>query len=451
MKLDSDYLNKTNFDKYKRIIVAYSGGVDSLVLLHILSLIPKVKEKLFAVHVNHQVSPNSTLWAKHCEKTCKSMGVNFNLLELELKKNRKLSENDLRKFRYRALLNWVQKKDALFTGHHLNDHVETIFFRILRGTGIKGLTGIEEFSQVEGVDLIRPLVNFSKEDILDYADLNKLKWIEDESNEDISFSRNFIRKIIFPSLQNKDLPSYLNSFSYLSKKAKEANEILEEVAYADLKLCSTESSDKLLILKIRELSKARAKNLLFRWLSVRTNLSISSALTEQVYKNVVLAKESKDPVISFGKHDKRGSFQIRKFNGELYHLPLIDNEILNYNKVWKWNPQSPLELPTGTLSMTLKKGLGLSSELSQKGIFIRARTGGERCKPKGRDKSQRLKNLFQEYQVPPWIRNRIPLLYIEDKIAAVSDLWVCEEFLAKKNEEGLVLNWSDNLENKQTL
>ena len=90
MKLDSDYLNKTNFDKYKRIIVAYSGGVDSLVLLHILSLIPKVKEKLFAVHVNHQVSPNSTLWAKHCEKTCKSMGVNFNLLELELNKNRKL-------------------------------------------------------------------------------------------------------------------------------------------------------------------------------------------------------------------------------------------------------------------------------------------------------------------------------------------------------------------------
>ncbi|MEO1956002.1 MAG: tRNA lysidine(34) synthetase TilS, partial [Gammaproteobacteria bacterium] len=106
-----------------------------------------------------------------------------------------------------------------------------------------------------------------------------------------------------------------------------------------------------------------------------------------------------------------------------------------------------LVLPTGTLSMKVSSGTGLSSSLSQKGIIIRGRAGGERCKPQGRSKSQKLKKLFQEYGVPPWERNRIPLIYIGDDLAAVSDLWVCEDFLAEKDEEGIILNWTDNLRN----
>ena len=131
----------------------------------------------------------------------------------------------------------------------------------------------------------------------------------------------------------------------------------------------------------------------------------------------------------------------------MHHFPLVETNSLNGNKKWSWNLQTPLILPTGTLSTKPSSGRGLSSELSQKGIFIKARTGGERCKPQGRSKSQKLKKLLQEYQVPPWARDRLPLVYIDNELAAVSDLWVCEGFIAKKNEKGLVLNWSDNLDN----
>ena len=135
---------------------------------------------------------------------------------------------------------------------------------------------------MEGIDLIRPLISYSKKDLLDYADKFEVNWIEDESNEDLSISRNFIRKKVIPNLKNDNWPEYKNSISYLSSKAKEANEILDEIAYLDLKLCASESLDKLSILKIKELSNARAMNVLFTWLSLNTHLGVSNKLTDQV-------------------------------------------------------------------------------------------------------------------------------------------------------------------------
>ena len=129
-------------------------------------------------------------------------------------------------------------------------------------------------------------------------------------------------------------------------------------------------------------------------------------------------------------------------------MPLTETESLSDKKVWKWNFNKPLELPTGTLSMQVTLGKGISTLLTKSGISIKGRAGGERCKPEGRSKSQKLKKLFQEYGVPPWARDRIPLVYVGDQLAAVSDLWVCEEFVAKKDERGIVLSWTDSLDNQ---
>ena len=442
---DPSHLKQIGISNYKRIVVAYSGGIDSSVLLYAISSVPEFKEKLFALHVNHGISKNSSSWEKHCQKTCLSLGVNFVSLAIDFKPEKEINENDMRKARYEALFSWLNKEDVLFTGHHQNDHVETIFFRLMRGTGIKGLSGINKISKLNGIDVIRPLINYSKEDIKNFAKLNKLSWVQDESNLDLSISRNFIRRKIFPSLKNRNWPSYLKSLSYLSEKAKEANEILEEVADSDINHCSKVSPDKLSILKIQELSKARGLNLLFRWLSLKTELSISSKIIEEIYKCIILSKESSVPIVSVGKPGKRGSFQIRRYNGSLYHLPLVGVNSLTDKKIWNWNLEVPLVLPTGILSVQVSSGRGLSSVLTKKEIFIKGRSGGERCKPQGRSKSQKLKKLFQEYRVPPWIRERIPLVYIDDELAAVSDLWVCEEFLAKTDEQGIVLNWTDHL------
>ena len=442
-----DNLRDINLENYSRIAVAFSGGLDSSVLLHSLVSIPEFKEKVFAIHVNHGLSPNSKSWIKHCEKFCSGLGVNFIPLTIELE-NSKTNENILRKARYEALFSCLKQGDVLCTAHHQDDHIETILFRILRGTGIKGLAGIEKYSQMEGIDLIRPLISYSKKDLLDYADKFEVNWIEDESNEDLSISRNFIRKKVIPNLKNDNWPEYKNSISYLSSKAKEANEILDEIAYLDLKLCASESLDRLSILKIKELSHARAMNVLFTWLGINTHLGVSNKLTDQVYKSIILASESSNPVVTFGKKGQKGSFQIRRFNNFLRHLPLTETETLSNKKVWKWNSDDPLELPTGTLSMQVALGKGISTQLTEPGISIKGRIGGERCKPEGRSKSQKLKKLFQEYGVPPWVRDRIPLVYVGDQLAAVSDLWVCEEFVAKKDERGIVLSWADNLDNQ---
>ena len=442
-----DNLRDINLENYSRIAVAFSGGLDSSVLLHSLVGIPEFKEKVFAIHVNHGLSPNSKSWIKHCDKFCSGLGVNFIPLTIELE-NSKTNENILRKARYEALFSCLKQGDVLCTAHHQDDHIETILFRILRGTGIKGLAGIEKYSQMEGIDLIRPLISYSKKDLLDYADKFEVNWIEDESNEDLSISRNFIRKKVIPNLKNDNWPEYKNSISYLSSKAKEANEILDEIAYLDLKLCASESLDRLSILKIKELSHARAMNVLFTWLGINTHLGVSNKLTDQVYKSIILASESSNPVVTFGKKGQKGSFQIRRFNNFLHHLPLTETETLSNKKVWKWNTNNPLELPTGTLSMQLSLGKGISTQLTEPGISIKGRIGGERCKPEGRSKSQKLKKLFQEYGVPPWVRDRIPLVYVGDQLAAVSDLWVCEEFVAKKDERGIVLSWTDSIDNQ---
>ena len=442
-----DNLRDINLENYSRIAVAFSGGLDSSVLLHSLVGIPEFKEKVFAIHVNHGLSPNSKSWIKHCDKFCSGLGVNFIPLTIELE-NSKTNENILRKARYEALFSCLKQGDVLCTAHHQDDHIETILFRILRGTGIKGLAGIEKYSQMEGIDLIRPLISYSKKDLLDYADKFEVNWIEDESNEDLSISRNFIRKKVIPNLKNDNWPEYKNSISYLSSKAKEANEILDEIAYLDLKLCASESLDRLSILKIKELSHARAMNVLFTWLGINTHLGVSNKITDQVYKSIVLASENSNPVVTFGKRGESGSFQIRRFNNFLRHLPLTETETLSNKKVWKWNTNNPLELPTGTLSMQLSLGKGISTQLTEPGISIKGRIGGERCKPEGRSKSQKLKKLFQEYRVPPWVRDRIPLVYVGNQLAAVSDLWVCEEFVAKKDERGIVLSWADNLDNQ---
>ncbi len=441
-----DHLRDINLENYSRMAVAFSGGLDSSVLLHSLASIPEYHERVFAIHVNHGLSPNSETWTKHCKKFCSDLGITLIPLTIELK-NSKINENILRKARYKAFFSCLKKGDVLCTAHHQDDHIETILFRILRGTGIKGLAGIEKYSQVEDIDLIRPLISYSKKDLLDYANKFEVNWIEDESNEDLSISRNFIRKKVIPNLKNDNWPEYKNSISYLSTKAKEANEILDEIAYLDLKSCASESLDQLSIHKIKKLSHSRAMNLLFTWLGLNTHLGVSNKLTDQVYKSIILASESSNPVVTFGKRGEKGSFQIRRFNNFLHHLPLTETEVLSDKKVWKWNSDNPLKLPTGTLSMQVALGKGISTQLTEAGISIKGRAGGERCKPQGRSKSQKLKKLFQEYGVPPWVRDRVPLVYVGDQLAAVSDLWVCEDFVAKQDERGIVLNWTDSLDN----
>ena len=444
---DPEFIKEIDFSSYKRIGVAYSGGVDSTVLIHFLSLIPDLKKKLFALHVNHGISSKSDLWEEHCKNNCLSLEIDFVSLKLEFKTIKNPNENELRKARYKELFSWSEEGDVICTAHHKDDQVETILFRILRGTGIKGLEGIKKFSKRKDVDLIRPFLDVSKEDLIKYAKQNNLSWVEDDSNDDLLITRNYIRNKVLPLLAKK-WPQYSNSFTNLSTKAQDARLVLEELSYSDLNSCLGDSKDHLSILKMKGLSKERIKNLMHTWLTQLNKVNIPSSFLEQAYRNIFQSREDSNPLISFGKPEIRGSFQLRRFNNYIYFLPLLDPILLETNNSWNWNINRVLELPTGVLSSKKVFGKGLASETSGNNLKVKARSGGERCKPFGRSKSQKLKKLFQEYKVPPWVRDRIPLVYVGDQLAAVSDLWVCDEFVAKKDERGIVLSWADNLDNQ---
>ena len=342
-------LDKIDFSKYKRIGVAFSGGVDSLVLLHSLSLIVENREKLFALHVNHGISSKSSSWEKHCKETCTSLHVQFVSFDLDYLKKEGLNENDLRNARYKKLLSWATKDDVLCTAHHKDDQSETILFRILRGTGIKGLKGIEQFSYMEGIPLLRPLLNFSKEDLIEYAKFNSLTWVEDESNKNSSIPRNFLRQQTLPTL-TKHWPNYSDSFKHLANKAKEADKILAEIAVSDFNSCVGNSIDQLSISSINRLSKERKKNLISRWLNTFQKTSVSSSLVEQILRNIILSRRDSNPVISFGKPGGKNSFQLRKFKDHIFFLPYLETNSLKENDFWNWDLESPLVLPTGTLS-----------------------------------------------------------------------------------------------------
>ena len=442
--LNLDKLSLEEMLGYQRIGIAFSGGVDSHVLLHFLTKKLHKHTNLFALHINHGINDQSNLWERHCKEICNSLGVNFVSFKLSFKDSSSVNEHDLRKARYSKLLSWANDEDVICTAHNKDDNTETILFRIIRGTGIKGLKGIPFKRKIGNVHLIRPFLQISKSEIIDYAKKNNLFWIEDPSNQDITFSRNFLRADILPLIK-KRWPKYTDSFSHLSIHAKYSQEIAEEVADLDLKKYLLGSSNQLSLSCIGHLSEARFLNLLHRWLSNYSNQPISFKIIQEIKKTFLSENKQTDPIITLGGVDNEGSFQLRKYGEVLFILPHISPVILNERPSLQWNMENPIDLPTGKLTAIKSFGKGLETDAIKGNINIQWRIGGERCKPAGRNKSQRLKKLLQEYEIPPWLRDRLPLIYIDEKLAAVADVWVCDKFLASKEKLGVCFDWKDNL------
>ena len=431
---------------YNRIGVAFSGGVDSHVLLYSLAQIVSTQKNLYALHINHSIDRNSDLWEKHCKEVCKKLKINFVSFKLNSKDKVSLNENDLRKARYSKLLSWTKPGDVLLTAHHKDDNAETILFRILRGTAINGLKGIPYKRKVKEVDLVRPLLNYSKEEILSYAKKNNLVWIEDPSNKDKKFSRNFIRNEVFPLLKTK-WPHYLESFEKLAHHANLTQESIDEIADRDINEILLKDPNQLSVSKLQRLSNARKRNLIYRWLSIFCPKTVSSKIVDEVIKTFLISKYHVKATVSLGRKGRGGSVQIRRYEDKLFLLPTLP-DLSNQNSVLlEWDMKNSLELSTGKLSAVKTIGKGVHTDSSNNKVKIQFRSGGERCRPAGRTKSQTLKKLLQEYSIPPWLRDRLPLIYVEGEIAAVANIWTCEDFLASEGQYGMSFDWKDNLNN----
>ncbi len=439
MKLISE-ISFGEFTSYERIGVAYSGGLDSTVLLHLLSQSITDKSTIFALHVNHSVSPSSNKWEEFCSKTASDLGIQFTSWRLGNIDNK--SEENLRNLRYKKFIEWGNVNDLILTAHHQEDQIETILFRIMRGTGINGLEGIPVWRKEKNLNMYRPLLDIPKDQIKEYALSNELTWIEDESNKDITISRNFLRQELIPKAKTR-WNSLNKSILHLSAEAIKQNKISLEIAVSDLNSVRS-GLNSLDLKKLLSLSKERVENLLFFWLNSEFNIKMRNQFLKQVVNTLRNSKSVdtlKFPVA--GKEEKR-PFVLYVKGEEIFISEELSLDRLDANFKLDWDLKSKIEIPSGLLFTESSLGHGISSSYIKNKVIIRGREGGERCKPYGRDKSQKLKKLLQEYQIPPWQRDRLPLIYIGDKLAAVSSLWVCEEFHAKPNEKGILINWNDN-------
>jgi tRNA(Ile)-lysidine synthase len=415
----------------KRWVVAYSGGVDSHVLLHQLAAlsVDANTPPVLAIHINHGLQVTASHWQQHCEFVCDNLNVDCTSMAVNVA-GKGGPEQSARDARYGAFEQFLQAGDVLFQGHHLDDQAETVLMRLLNGSGPKGLAGIPAQRIIGSATLARPLLQYTKADILDYAQQQQLDWVEDTSNDDKRYDRNFLRNEILPQLQQR-WPGVKRNLSRSALLCANLSEEISSLAAADLAACDYHSTDASLCVDgLLALSLNRRLSVLRQLALSLQQLPPSLAVLEQVNK-ALTADSQAHPLIQCG------DAEFRITAGRLLIMPILP--AVDASSVYQWNGQSVLALGgLGFLEAVSSSGRGLR-------CFDRAevkyRQGGERCKPAGRKHSQTLKKLLQEYSVKPWLRDRVPLIYIDDQLAAVGDYWVCDDFISPQGEPGLELIW----------
>jgi tRNA(Ile)-lysidine synthase len=382
-----------------------------------------------AIHINHGLQSSASQWQQHCESVCDSLTIDCISVVVSVDGEGGV-EQSARDARYAAFEQYLEVGDVLFQGHHLDDQAETVLMRLLNGSGPKGLAGIPSQRSLGRAKLARPLLNCTKEDIKNYAQQRQLTWIEDTSNDNNRYDRNFLRNVIFPQLQRR-WPGVKRNLSRSGLLSAQLSLDVLMLAEEDLVACDYRSDDTSLCVKaLLTLSVSRRLSVLRQLALTFQDLPPSLALLQQVNK-ALLADSQAHPLIQYA------GMEFRIDAERLMIMPTLI--AVDSSLVYQWDGQSLLVLEgVGSLEAVSSNGLGL--RLFEQ-AEVRYRQGGERCKPDGRKHSQTLKKLFQEYSVKPWLRDKVPLIYIDDQLAAVGDYWVCDGFVSPEGEPGLTLVW----------
>ncbi|MDX2163975.1 MAG: tRNA lysidine(34) synthetase TilS, partial [Gammaproteobacteria bacterium] len=279
-----------------------------------------------------------------------------------------------RQKRYGVFKKLLSKNDVLFTAHHQDDQAETVLLQLFRGAGLRGVSAMPVVSPLAKGYLVRPLLPFNRNFLLDYAKKNKLNWIEDPSNKDTRFDRNYLRQLIFPILK-KRWPEITKTLTRFAAHCAQQENLLSKKAIEDI--------------------DAQEKNKL-RHLILKHNLALPSEKVLDEILKISHAKSDKNPIVAWGNN------QCRRYKNKLYFMKESSTSTTLSQKNLNW----------------LKKHLPY--DLDNKNITVKYRTGGEKIKLKKNQHTKTLKNLFQEWHVPTWERDKIPLIYYKNKLIAVT-------------------------------
>jgi tRNA(Ile)-lysidine synthase len=408
----------SRLQEFSQLIVGFSGGLDSTVLLHVLADTPELRHKLLAVHINHGINPKGLDWQHHCEQWCLNLGISFISHSVQFDRRANI-ENRARNARYHVFSSLVNKKTCLILGHHLNDQAETMLLQLFRGTGIDGLSAMSEVSTVGSGALLRPFLSYPREYLESYASLHGLKWIEDESNEDINYSRNYVRHQIMPLLVEK-WPGVVENISRAASHCQQAKANLSDLAMQDSPDLVS-ASNTLFVEPLKKLSGERITNVLRVWLKKNQVELPSSRTFQRLIDEMVFARSDAQSLVSWD------DIQIHCYQGTLY---LGKKEVINSYVSMNWITfPSPVVLGNGLTSLVAHQAReGLIIPIRAK-IVISFRQGGELFFWHGQTKQ--LKKLFQEWKIPPWQRDKVPLLYINDQLAAVIGYAISDLFYSR--------------------
>jgi tRNA(Ile)-lysidine synthase len=436
--IDTDFSHRALADTLARLgvrpdtplIVAFSGGLDSCVLLHALSRLREPPALMLrALHVDHGLHVHSAEWARQAQQTCDRLKIPCIVERVQVARVREYGVEDAaRRARYACLARHVGKDEILLTAHQADDQAETVLLQLLRGTGVPGLAAMPEIMPFHAGRLARPLLGFTRVQLAAYAEHEHLTWIDDSSNEDLRLSRNYLRHRVFPLLEAY-WPGASRRIARSAGMAAQAAELLDELAQSDWHGCRREA-DSLSVSALRRLSLPRRRNLVRYWLRRQGFLAPSAMHLDQVLAQVENEPRSKQAVIRWP------GTEVHRYRDALTALKPRDEPDTGLRL--RWNPPDTLAIPgVGLLSMEPSRGDGLSrARIGELPLTVGLRRGGETCRLPGRAHRHKLKKLLQEAGIPPWERRRMPLVYVNDELAAIGDRWVCEPFAARADEAG---------------
>ncbi|MGQ5521906.1 tRNA lysidine(34) synthetase TilS [Chitinimonas sp. PSY-7] len=390
-----------------RVAVAYSGGLDSSVLLHLLYRLRRDQAfELQAFHLHHGISPNADSWLTHCAGVCAQLNVPFSSSRADLDRIAGPSlEARARTARYQAYE--MLDAELIVLAHHQDDQAETVLYRLARGAGVQGAAGMPASRKLGlGKQIWRPLLAEPRAALLAYAQQYGLSWVEDESNALIEYDRNFLRHEVIPPLISR-FPLAPAALARAARHFSEAAGLLDSLAEMD----AGDVSPSLDMAKLRCLDGARQRNLL-RWFLAKHALWLEERQLVVLLSQLLQAREDATPFL------RLGGMSVRRYREHLWVVPLPP-------EVQPTSLDDEERLPAswcGRLSWLQRQG-GVA-DVWREGLVARPRAGGERIQPRVGGPNRPVKDLLQEAGIPPWLRSYWPLLWQNDTLVAVAGIAV---------------------------
>lgn len=412
----------------KQIMVAFSGGLDSSVLLHLLSqLTPSVSQQVTLLHVNHRLQSCADDWLQHCRQVADHYQVNFHPLTVEHAYQQGESvEQQARDFRYALFKPFIKQDCLLLTAHHADDQAETMLLQLLRGAGIKGLAAMPMLKPFSDGLHARPLLSFTRQQLADYAKQHQLLFIDDPSNDDLRFDRNYLRHRVLPLIGER-WPSYQKTINRSAKHCADVQDWIDQVS--EKNSVEQPSLPATLPLSVFDSLSATAANYQLRaWLQQLNVALPPQHKLQQIFSELMAAKDDANPIIAWQ------DVQMRRYQQHLYCL----NTLPELDADWyaDWDCRSVLRLPAQLGELHAMGHL-------PHGVHCRIafRQGGELCFLANKTHHQSLKKLMQDWQIPPWLRSRIPLVYLNQQLAAVIGYAIMQPYHAGSETQSLKIIW----------